>query len=113
MTTSVAPARPTWAARALAMALSFVLRWLAAAVSATAFWALLVVYLEATDPSLLLPDPVARLRWVLVAGAVCGALQVVSDRPLRGPASGLADAEPPIRARPRGATQTGPGTGAG
>ncbi len=67
------------ASRPLARALGFALVWVRRSVQAAACWALLVVWADATDARMVLADPAARFRWVLVAGAVTAAVAAAVD----------------------------------
>ena len=74
-------------------------RWVDASLRATAWWALLTLVMESTNPAAVIADPAARLRWVLRAGAVTGLVLRLLDRPIPewlGCARGH-DAEPPDR----------------
>ena len=63
-------------------ALAVVFNWAFGALRHAALWALVVLYLEASERDAVLADPGARLRWVLMAGAVSAALKPLLDRPM-------------------------------
>ena len=60
------PAVP--AIRPVARVLGFTLVLVRRSLQAAACWALLVVWADAADARMVLADPAARFRWVLVAG---------------------------------------------
>jgi hypothetical protein len=71
------PAVP--AIRPVARVLGFTLVLVRRSLQAAACWALLVVWADAADARMVLADPAARFRWVLVAGAVTAAAACAVD----------------------------------
>ena len=65
-------------------AAGLLVRWLLAGVRATAFWALFYLVADAAGwgaaPA---GEPVARLRWILLLGALTGAGELLADWELR------------------------------
>jgi hypothetical protein len=71
---------PGLAGRLLLRVAGTVLRWLLASVQAAAFWALFALVMDAVQWSpVFVAEPAARLRWVVLFGALTGAGQLLHE----------------------------------
>jgi len=85
------PARATQSptpVHALRWIVRLLVRWFADALTLSGPVALFVLWAEADDPSQVLADPSARLRWVLTVGGVLAVLKLWLDRPISEPLFG-------------------------